>query len=105
MNKCNDCKQTFQTPGVATVIHFEVTERDREYFAVCPHCGSSDWEAMRTCEICTRPVMPGEDYCQEHKDMVIDLMAELFDKVYKDSFADRKKIVGLVEWWLGEELG
>jgi len=30
-------------------IHFEVTERDREYFAVCPYCKGTDFQEMEKC--------------------------------------------------------
>ena len=49
MNYCNNCKKDFDEPVEYSNIHSEVTERDREYFAVCPNCGSSDYQEMEQC--------------------------------------------------------
>jgi len=100
---CNNCHKQFLAPKESNHLHIEVTERDREYFGVCPHCGSSDYEEMKLCELCATSVKSSEDYCEEHKEFVIDLMVGVMDSLYKYSFADRKKCVALIEWWIGEE--
>jgi len=100
---CNDCKQKFENPKELKQPHCEIDDDFEETFLVCPHCGSFDWEMMKHCLMCCQYVPSKDDYCEEHKELIIDLMAVVMAAVYKDSFADRKKTVALIEWWIGEE--
>lgn len=103
MKYCNDCKEFFREPVEVSEIHSEVTERDREYHYRCPICGSSDYEDTHKCELCVRQIRSNEDYCQEHKDLIIDLMADVLERLYQYSFSNRKDNVDLIEWWIREE--
>ena len=54
MFKCNDCGCEFDDPMVTREHHG--LEYGYEEICVCPACGSTDYEANKTCPIC------GEDY-------------------------------------------
>lgn len=105
MYRCLDCDETFHEPAESVNTHYEVDDRQDEPVYVCPECGSGDYFKLDKCKLCLGYCEPGEDYCQEHQDLAIDLMADVLDKIYDWSFSDRKANVDLIEWWLDEERG
>jgi hypothetical protein len=49
---CNKCEAVFETPDTYEEHHPYGMTSAIEYFAVCPHCGDTDFDGAMQCEHC-----------------------------------------------------
>lgn len=49
---CNKCEAVFETPDTYKEHHPYGMTSATEIFAVCPHCGDTDFDEAKRCEHC-----------------------------------------------------
>ena len=99
MFKCNNCGRLFSEEATVTI---ETGVRSEHYIesydiAVCPHCGSNDYDEAFECAICGtyENQMQSEDYCEDcYKDME-SLLTIAFENFKKQHDVPRKLIYDL----------
>lgn len=75
---CERCHKTFDFPNEATDFTSEYFGRPVNHkIGVCPCCGSSEIAEMEKCDICGEWIAPGEDLCENCRDLIRDIADEV----------------------------
>lgn len=74
MYQCMNCGQTFDSPKTVTDFYSEYWGAPaRHTTTVCPYCESDDFDEMDTCEICNEYIPPGEELCDNCRELIHDI--------------------------------
>ena len=76
---CDFCEDIFSEED-AKIIREPDGYGEREVYA-CPVCHGTEIEEADYCEICGRPIRPGQTYCEKCLDEVHKAWAAVVDKV------------------------
>lgn len=78
MRICEDCKETFENGEIKLDFTSEAWGRlVKHYKIVCPYCGGDDIEEMDKCEICGEWIPPGDEICENCRDLVGDMTDQI----------------------------
>lgn len=74
MFQCSKCGTMFDFPEEVTDFYSECWGAPaRHTTTVCPCCGSNDFDEMDKCEICGEYIAPGEELCENCRDLIHDI--------------------------------
>lgn len=78
---CENCQQTFDSPNETEDFTSECWGTPvRHMTCVCPYCGSGEFEEMDRCEMCGEYINPGEEICENCRDLIDDIAGDIRSK-------------------------
>lgn len=89
---CNECRSEFEDPKVEVELHTEVDGERREYFEVCPICGSGDFEEEETCALCDldKPHLSmhgGRCICEDCVESIAKDLNAIRDRMHRENIS------------------
>lgn len=74
MYQCTNCGQMFDSPKEVTDFYSEYWGTPaRHTTTVCPYCESDEFDEMDKCEICGEYIAPGEELCENCRELIHDI--------------------------------
>lgn len=78
MYLCANCGRMFDSPEEVEDFTSEFWGATvRHFTTVCPNCGSDDFDEMDKCDVCGEEIAPGEDLCENCRDLIRDISDDI----------------------------
>ena len=90
MYYCNNCEEIFDVA--------DYKEEKGERINICPECGSEDFTDAGTCEMCSEPISPNEELCEDCRNY---LQTE-FEKMAYDRNISYMNLLNGIEEFINE---
>lgn len=91
MYKCNKCGEVFDEPeSREETLSYDPVYK--EYYNVCPYCGSEDFEDATLCSVCGNEYITDGDYCEFCKSEMSERISKLITETEREYNADYKTV-------------